>query len=66
MHGVSLTQGTRGLVCEARKRFGLGGALALGLAWHRWGGHTALGPGEVQQDEEPHEHAQRELVEKQV
>jgi hypothetical protein len=66
MHGVSLTQGTRGLVREARKRFRLGGALTLGFDWHWWGGHVSRGQGEVHHDEEPHENEQSELVEKQV
>jgi len=65
MHGVSLTQDTRGLVREARKRFGLGGALALRFDWHRWRGHGSLGLGEVQHDEKPHENEQSEVVEKQ-
>src|SRR5262249_16267252 len=58
MHGVSLTQDTRGLVREARKRFGLGGALALRLDWHRWSGHGSLGPGEGQHEGKPHENEQ--------
>src|SRR6266508_6961261 len=66
MRGFSLTQGTRGLVRQARKRFGLGGALVLGLDWHRWDGHASLGPGDVQHDEEPHENEQSEVGEKQV
>jgi len=57
MRGVSLTQGTMGLFCQALKRFGLIGAVALGLRWHGWSGQTWLGPRDVQHDEEPHENA---------
>ena len=53
--GRLLTQGTMGLVREARERFGLGGTLALGLSWYRWGGQTWLRPGDMQHDEEPYE-----------
>jgi hypothetical protein len=57
MRGISFTQGTMGLFRQALKRLGLVGAVALGLSWHGWGGQTWLGPRDVQQDEEPHEHA---------
>src|SRR5215475_5157942 len=58
MCGFLLTQGTRGLVRQARKRFGLGGALAArrdGLGWLCLGRHVAAGPGEVQHDTQPQE-----------
>src|SRR5262249_29090252 len=69
MSGISLTQGTMGLVRQPLKRFGLGGAAALGLerlglGWR--GQHRALGPGEVQDDEKPDECKQDELREKKM
>jgi hypothetical protein len=69
MRGISLTQGTMGLVRQPLKRFGLGGAAALGLerrglGWR--GPHRALGPGEVQVDEKPDECKQDELREKKM
>ena len=69
MRGVSLTQGTMGLVRQALEGFGLVGAVALGLeglglSWRGWSRHRALGPGEVQHDEEPHECEQDELSRK--
>src|SRR5262245_30723847 len=62
MCGFSLTQGTRRLVRQALKRFGLGGPLALGLGRYRWGGLTWFGPSERQHDKEPEERQQSELV----
>ena len=52
-----LTQRTVRPLRQARKRFGLGGAVALGLRWHGWDGQAWLGPRDVQHDEEPHENA---------
>ncbi len=67
MESLSLTQGTVGLVRQARKRFGLMSAGALG--WQRlrlgcrgWVRHASLGPGDMQHDEEPDEGQQSELV----
>jgi hypothetical protein len=48
-----VTQRTVRLVRQARKRFRLGGAFALGFRWHGWGGQTRLRPGDMQHDEEP-------------
>jgi hypothetical protein len=48
-----VTQRTGRLVRQARKRLRLGGAFALGLRWHGWGGQTRLRPGDMQHDEEP-------------
>ena len=50
---VSFTQGAMRLLRQARKRLRLGGAFALGLSWHGWGGQTRLRPGDMQHDEEP-------------
>jgi hypothetical protein len=71
MRGISLTQGTMGLVRQPLKRFGLGGAVALGLerlglGWRGRNRHHALGPGEVQNDEKPEECEQDELREKKM
>jgi len=53
-------------VGEALERFGLRGAVALG--WEGLGlgrcdrsTHTGLGPGEMEQDKEPHEGEEDEL-----
>jgi hypothetical protein len=57
------------LVGEALEGFGLVGAVAFGLeglgllSWGGWRRHWALGPGEVQDDEEPDECEQDELRE---
>jgi hypothetical protein len=64
--GLSLTQGTVGLVRQARERFGRGGMRALGLRCHGWGRQAWLGPREMQDDEEPDDGSQSELVEKLV
>jgi hypothetical protein len=61
MRGISCTQGTMGLVRQARQRFGRVGAVALGLSWDGWGGQTWLGPRDMQHAEEPHENAYSEL-----
>ena len=69
MGGCSFTQGTRGLGGQAGKRFGLVGVFALGLdgrGWRGGGGCAALGPGEVQHDEEPDEDQQGELIVKKM
>src|SRR5262249_6734086 len=71
MRGLSLTQGTRGLVRQPLKGFGLVGAVALGLArlglgWSGRNRHRALGPGEMQDDEKPNECEQDELREKKM
>src|SRR6516164_8426994 len=50
-----VTQRTGRLVRQARKRLRLGGAFALGLRWHGWGGQTRLRPGDLHHDEEPYE-----------
>src|SRR5919109_1320908 len=68
VRGLSLTQGTMGLVRQPRKRCGLGGEVALGrerlgLDWRGWNRHRALGPGEVQNDEKTDECEQDELRE---
>ncbi len=42
MRGLALTQGTMRLVRQALEHFGLGGALALGLGQHRWGGQDRV------------------------
>src|SRR5215813_13250403 len=65
MCGFVRTQGTRGLVRQARKRFGVGGALAArraGLGWLCLGRHVAAGPGEVQHDTQPQESQDHELI----
>jgi hypothetical protein len=54
-------------VCQARKRFGLAGALAAG--WRGWGDRLAMGrgvvvPQPVEHEEEPHQCNKPELVEK--
>src|SRR5438128_7385436 len=54
--GLLLTGRTVRLVDEARKGFGVGGALAArrdGLGWLCLGRHAAAGPGEVQHDKQP-------------
>src|SRR5262245_31746298 len=59
------TQGTRGLVRQARKRCGVGGALAArrdGLGWLWLGRHVWAGPGEVQHDKQPQESQDHELI----
>jgi len=71
MRGLSLTQGTMGLLRQPLKRFRLGGAVALGLerlglGWRGRHRHRALGPGEVQDDEKPDECEQDELREKKM
>ena len=52
MHGVSLTQGTRGLLDEALERSGLVGTVARGREGYGqgrsdWNRHACLGPGEA-------------------
>src|SRR5262245_10098058 len=71
MHGLSCTQGTMGLGRQPLKRFGLGGAVALGrerlgLGWRGRNRHRALKPGEAQNDEKPDECEQDELREKKM
>jgi hypothetical protein len=71
MRGVSFTQGTRGLVGEALEGFGFVGSVALGregLGLGGWGRsrHSAFGPGEVHEDEKPHECEQDQLGEKKM
>ncbi len=58
MRGFLRTQGTRRFVRQARKRFGVVGALAArceGLGWLCLGRHALAGPGEVQHDTQPQE-----------
>src|SRR4029453_7052368 len=60
MRGISLTQGTMGLVRQSLKRFGLVGAGALGLerlglGWRGRHRHRTLGAGGRQDDEKPEE-----------
>ena len=67
MRGVSLTQGTMRFVCQALEGFGLVGAVAFGLeglrlSWCGWSRPQALGPDEVQDDKEPNECKQGELI----
>src|SRR5215471_21138896 len=71
MRGISLTQGTMGLARQPCKRFGLVGAVALGLerlglGWRGRNRHRALGPGEMQNDKKPEECEQDELREKKM
>jgi len=69
MCGLSLTQGTLRLVRQSLKGCGLGGAVALRfeglglLRWRGWSRHRALGPGGVQDDDEPEECEEAELRE---
>jgi hypothetical protein len=57
------------LVRQALEGFGLVRAVALGfeelglLRWRGWSRHRALGPGEVQDDNEPEECEEDELRE---
>jgi hypothetical protein len=57
------------LVRQALEGFGLVRAVALGceelglLRWRGWSRHRALGPGEVQDDDEPEEYEEDELRE---
>ena len=63
--GHLLTGRTVRLVDEARKGFGVGGALAArrdGLGWLWLGRHAAAGPGEVQHDKQPQESQDHELI----
>jgi hypothetical protein len=65
MCGFLLTPGTMGRVRQARKRCGVGGALAArrdGLGWLCLGRHVAAGPGEVQHDKQPQESQDHELI----
>jgi hypothetical protein len=64
--GLLVTQRAVRLVRQARKWARLGGAFALGLRWHGWGGQTRLRPSDMQHDEEPYDGEQSELVVKQV
>ena len=69
MRGVSLTQGTMRFLRQALEGFGLAGAVAFGceglrLSWRGSSRHRALGPGEVQDDKEPNECQQDELINK--
>jgi len=69
MRGLSRTQGAMRLVRQAFEGFGLVGVVALRfeglglLRWYGWSRHRALGPGEVQEDEEPEKCEQDELRE---
>jgi hypothetical protein len=54
--GRLLTSGTRRLLGEARKRSGLGGALAAwhdAFGWLRLGWHVSAGPDQMEHDEQP-------------
>jgi hypothetical protein len=59
--GISLTQGTMRLVRQALEGFRRVEAVGLGfeglglLRWRGWSRHRALGPGDVQDDDEPEE-----------
>jgi hypothetical protein len=65
VRGFSLTEGTRGLRDQARKRFGCSGALALGGRRER----DRLAPDggvrsqPAEQEEEPHQSDEAEFVE---
>jgi hypothetical protein len=65
MNDLPRTQGTMGLVRQARKRFGLGGALAAWCDRRRWirvsGALTQ--PSIKDHDKQPHECDQYKLVE---
>ena len=68
---IAFTQGAMGLCGQALERFGFVRAGALGREGFGLGGggrsrHAWLGPGEVQQDEEPHDGQESELVIKKV
>ena len=66
---VLFTQGAMGLVRQAFEGSGLVRAVALGfeglglLRWRGWSRHRALGPGEMQDDDEPEEREEDELRE---
>jgi hypothetical protein len=71
MRSLSLTQSAMRLLGEALEGFGLVGAMAFGLDGLRisgcvWSRHRALGLGEVQEDKEPDEYKQDELIDKMV
>jgi hypothetical protein len=71
MRGVALTQGTRRLVGQPLEGSGLVGAGALGcerlgLGRYDRGVHAWLGPGEMEQNEEPDECKQDKLIDKLV
>lgn len=65
MRGLLLAQDTRGLVRQARKRCGLGGARAArrdGPGWLCLGRRALAGPGKVQHDKQPQESQDHELI----
>jgi len=67
MRSVAFTQGAMRLFRQTFEGFGLVGAWALGREGFRRGRynqspHRGLGPGEVHDDEEPHEGQQNESV----
>ena len=68
MCGLSCTQGTVRLLCQAVKGFRLVGSLTFGLDGRR--GRCYRSPslrlGNMQHDEEPHEGQQSELIVKKV
>ena len=69
MRGFLLAQGTRGLVRETRKRFGLLGAWTswrdeVGCLWRC--NSASAGPGSVQYDKQSQESQDRQLIEKKV
>jgi hypothetical protein len=71
MRSLSLTQSAMRLLGEGLERFGLVRVMAFGIDGLRisgcvWSRHYALGLGEVQDDKEPDEYKQDELIDKMV